>query len=337
MGAKPRWIVPNRVYEITVRTVDRCFLFTPNHNKKDPLLDAASSPRSLKPGNDLIPTSSIINIIGAATGRALANYSIQIHAIECNSNHIHIVFSVTEEQLDHVVPFFRQLLSAIARKVNCVWDREGTVFCRSRMHPCLDDESATQKVLYAMTNPAKDNLIEKSANSPFFTTYHHQAKGRPLKYWYIDYNAYHTAGGQRKKSHKIKDYFRWVTWHTTPLPAQKEMTDSQSQTFFRKQVRTLESKFAQDRKENGKLVMGFRKLKKTDPRDRPKDPKTSSEEPLCHCCDDEARQEYKQSWREFMDQFIPASADYRDGMTQREFPNGSFKPPIFDVASAREP
>ena len=335
MGANPRWIVPFRVYELSIRTVDRCFLFRPNHDKKHPLLDAASPPRCLSPDNDLIPESSVINIIGAAVGRAMENHPIRIHAIESNINHIHVVYSLTESQMDNVVPFFRQMLSTIARKVNRLWNREGHLFGgRARMHPCLDDESASQKVLYAMTNPAKDNLIDRTAHSPFFSTYHHQAKGRPLRYWYIDYDAYNTAGGKRKKSHRLKDYIKWVTFSTTPLPAHQSMTQSQRETWFRKQVNALDSHFSKERKQTGQTVLGFEKLKETDPRDRPKHPKTSEKEPLCHCSDKDVRREFKKSWRDFMSQFIPASADYRQGMREREFPFGSYRPPLFNVAGA---
>ena len=39
------------------------------------------------------------------------------------------------------------------------------------------------------------------------------------------------------------------------------------------------------------------------PRDRPKAPKQSGQEPLCHASDPELKKEYKKSWRTFMDQF----------------------------------
>jgi hypothetical protein len=338
VGAKPRWIVPGRVYEVTVRTVDRCFLFVPNHNKKQPLLDAASPAVSLDPKSDIIPKPSIIDIIGAAIGKALDNYCIRIHAFECNSNHIHIVFSITEWQFENVVPFFRQVLSTIARKVNLVWQREGTVFGgRLRMHPCITDGSASSQLLYAMTNTAKDNLIDKTAHTPFFTTYHHQAKGRPLRYWYIDYDAYHTAGGKRKRSHRLKDYLRWVDWCTTPLPEQEGMTPSQRQTWIRQQVRYLENGFEEKRKQTGHTVLGFKKLKQTDPRSRPKDPKDSGPEPLCHSSDENAKKAFKKELKHFLDQYIQASADYRGGMMDRQFPGGSFRPPLFDVSKDEDP
>ena len=84
MGAKIRWLQPDKVYEMTIRTVDRTFLFTPNHNRDSPLLDADSSFDALNPRNDVIPIPSVINIFGAAIGRALIKYPIQLHAFESN-------------------------------------------------------------------------------------------------------------------------------------------------------------------------------------------------------------------------------------------------------------
>jgi hypothetical protein len=245
------------------------------------------------------------------------------------------VFSVTEEQFVNLVPFFRDMLSSVARKTNRVWDREGPVFGgRGRSHPCITDQAATHQLLYSLTNVAKDHLIEKTAQTPFFTTYHHQAKGKPLKYWYIDYTAYYTAGGKRKKSHRLKDYLRWVEWRTTPLPEHEKMTESQRQTWIRKQVKAYEQRYADERKREGRSVFGLKRLFQNDPRDRPAIPKKSGKEPLCHSSDPEMAKSFKGEWKQFMDQYISASADYRCGMKDREFPEGSFKPPLFDIAKA---
>lgn len=205
---------------------------------------------------------------------------------------------------------------------------------RGRSHPCITDQAATHQLLYSLTNVAKDHLIEKTAQTPFFTTYHHQAKGKPLKYWYIDYTAYYTAGGKRKKSHRLKDYLRWVEWRTTPLPEHEKMTESQRQTWIRKQVKAYEQRYADERKREGRSVFGLKRLFQNDPRDRPAIPKKSGKEPLCHSSDPEMAKSFKGEWKQFMDQYISASADYRCGMKDREFPEGSFKPPLFDIAKA---
>jgi len=335
VGARIRMYEPNQVYEASIRTVDRAFLFAPNHHKSQPLIADSSPTSALDSRNNLIPEPSVVNIFGAAVGRALRRYPIAIHGFEGNINHLHICFSASESQLDNIVPFFRSTLSLIARGVNRLLDREGPLFSsRTRTHPCIGDKQAENKLLYALTNAAKDNLVEHTSDSPFFTTYHHQAKGESLCFWYIDYDAYWTAGGRSKKTHRLKDYLRWTKWHCTPLPNHQSMTEPQRQTWFRQQVKALEEQFAKERRETGKTVIGVKRLRETDPRDRPKSPKESGKEPLCHAEDKESEREFEEKWKQFRDAFIAASADYRSGVRDREFPLGSFKPPLLDIARA---
>jgi hypothetical protein len=143
---------PNQVYEASIRTVDRAFLFAPNHCESQPLIADSSPPTALDSRNNLIPHPSVVNVFGAAVGRALCRFPIAIHGFEGNINHIHISFSASESQLDNIVPFFRTSLSLIARGVNRLLDREGPVFSsRTRTHPCIGDKQAENKLLYAVT------------------------------------------------------------------------------------------------------------------------------------------------------------------------------------------
>jgi hypothetical protein len=116
-----RWVQPNQVYETTLRTVDRQFSFKPNQHSKNPLLAESSPLNALDPNNDIIPEPSILNIIGAAVGRALEQYPVQLHSFESNISHLHEVFSVTEEQRDNLPGFLRTVHSLIARGVNKTW------------------------------------------------------------------------------------------------------------------------------------------------------------------------------------------------------------------------
>jgi hypothetical protein len=112
------------------------------------------------------------------------------------------------------------------------------------------------------------------------------------------------------------------------------MPEHKRRTWLRKQVRDIEVECKKKRKEAGRTVMGKKKLYAVDPRDRPENPKKSGREPLCHASNPELREEYKEDWRNFMDKFIEASADYRNGYYDREFPDGSFRPPLVTIYSA---
>jgi hypothetical protein len=237
--------------------VDRQFSFTPNQHPENPLRAESSPLNALDMSNDIIPEPSIINIIGSAVGRALKRFPIQIHGFESNSNHLHEKFSVTEEQRDNLPGFLRTVHSLIATGVNNTWDREGHLFGgRARIHPCVDDNAAERQLLYAITNTVKDNLVETVSQSPFFSTFKHQAHGEKLRFWYIDYDAYWAAGGDRKKGHRLKRYLKWVEWECTPLPNQAMMTEKQRQTWMRQEVRKIEAECKKERKKANKSVVG---------------------------------------------------------------------------------
>jgi hypothetical protein len=315
--------------------VDRQFLFKPNHHPQNPLLEQSCPLEALDPENDIVPKPSVINVIGASIGRALKENPIQIHWYESNINPLHVGFSLDRSQIDNAAGFFRDTNSLIARELNRAWGREGDFFCdRSKIHPCLDDESAERHLLYAITNPVKDGLIEKVSDSPLFSTYHFLSNGKPLRFWYIDYEAYYSAGGARKKNHRVKDYLQWVEWTCTPLPKHRKMPVHRRQTWMRKQVREIEAEKKETYKKAGKAFRGKRGLFALDPRSRPNHPKKSSGDPLCHAARRELVIEYKKQWREFLNQFIQASADYRNGDFHREFPDGSYRPPLVTVYCA---
>ncbi|MCP4198369.1 MAG: hypothetical protein GY762_14560, partial [Proteobacteria bacterium] len=125
MGARIRLFESGVVYNAVSRTVDRTFLFSPNHRRDNPLLRYDCSPNALNPGNLILPKPSIINIIGSSIGRALKKHPINIHWFEGSINHNHPGFSANEHNLDNIPKFFQHANSLTARGVNNTWKREG--------------------------------------------------------------------------------------------------------------------------------------------------------------------------------------------------------------------
>ncbi len=56
----------------------------------------------------------------------------------------------------------------------------------------------------------KDFQVEKVKHAPFFSTYRNLAEGKPLKYWYIDWEAWWATGGPKNKDKRPKDFLTWV-------------------------------------------------------------------------------------------------------------------------------
>jgi hypothetical protein len=285
--------------------------------------------------NDILPVPSTINIIGSSVARALAKHPIQLHWFESSINHLHKGFSLLPDQLDNASRFFQHTNSLIARQINKLYQREGHLFAgRARHTPCVDDPAAEQKLFYGLSNTIKDGLIAKPTKSPFFSTYENLAYGKPLRYWFIDWAAYWAKGGDENKKQTPKDFIKWIKLNLTPLPEWKSMTLSQRQTRTRKQVQEIVEGVEEKRNKENKRTLSNKRLYEIDPFSKPEKPRNSGPQPLCHASNKAARDTYKEEWREFLDAYIEASADYFRGDYYRYFPPGSFKPPLITIYTA---
>jgi hypothetical protein len=360
MGNRIRLWEPAQVFACVARTVDRQFLFKPNHQPDNPLLRWDSDPRSLDPDNKFIPKPSIINIIGSSLVRAQRNQPTQLMWAEGNINHVHSgLIAPTDDDIGRISNFKRDANSLIARFTNTTHERCGHVLGEPfRVDPCLDDPSAEQQLLYAVTNVVEDGMVAKVSHSPFFSTYRHFAHGEPLEFWWIEWKKYYEAGGERSSKLHPKDFLRWGQLELTCLPEWEAMTVPQRQARFRHSVREIEEQCDDARRAEKRPVVGVPALYALDPRDRPRNPKDSGPQPFCHAADPETRRAFRQKRRAFEQQHYKASREFRDsflddpalrtpcdpstGLQQSSardprtipFPHGSFRPPITTIYNA---
>ena len=335
MGYRIRRFEPGVVYAVTVRSNDRQFLFKPNHLPDAPLLAASCNQRCLDPENDLAPTPSVINVVGVALSRAQRKHPIRVHWFECNLHHFHAGVSADNAAMAvNVAPFFRTVHSLVARGVNKLWSRENHVFGgRYCATPCLDDTSTEQQMLYAITNAVKDGQVSRVAHEPFFSTFRDLVEGESPRFWRIDWAAWWRKGGPRR-GNRPKAFLEWMTVELTPLPSHAGLLPHQRRARLRRAIRDIERDAATRLEAEGRSVIGLERLRTLDPRDRPRNPKSSGSQPLCHASDAATRREFKRTWREFVHEYRRASADYRNGSLEREFPAGSYRPPLITLYAA---
>ena len=201
-----------------------------------------------------------------------------------------------------------------------------------------------------------------------FSTFKHQASGKPLRYWFIDYEGYWAAGGDSNPKIRPKDFIKWVNVETTPLPAWEPLPEHRRQSRIRQGVREIEQFVAEERKRDDRKVIGVQVLFERDPRSRSDAPNDSGpqlaavavqagadeirggaqvqpsrraraserSQPLCHSSTKEGYLAYREKYRAFRDEYIKASNDYRQGMWEREFPTGSFRPPLIRLCTNDE-
>ena len=222
-----------------------------------------------------------------------------------------------------------QIHSTIARDVNALLGREGHLYSGpTRLTPCANDDRALQQVIYTLSNPVKDGLVDRARRTPFFSTYRAQAFGERMRFWDIAWESFHEAGGARNRRLNPKQFLKWRTLELSPLPHLRDLTDHQRRTLIRKLVAEVEEETAEKLEREGRAFAQVSSHFELDPRDRPKTPRAGSPKPLIHASTKEERDAYREKLRDVLTMYVPASIAFRRGLFDVEFPPGTFRPPL---------
>ena len=329
MGNLIRLLEPSVVYSVVQTVVDRTFAFAPNHDSAHPLLARGCPPEALDPDSPIIPVPSVINIVGAAAARAMALSPVNLHALELSSTHQHEALSAKGEDVAALPEFWRNFHAKVARDVNRLRGREGHLYAgTSRVTPCANDDQAFGQLVYALTNPVKDGLVDRVRRSPFFSTYRAQALGKPLRYWDIEWERWWEAGGPCNGRLSPKRFLMWRTLEIAPLPHLAGLPGHRLQTLVRKVVQEVEEETADRLAREGRTFCQLSRHFEVDPRSRPDTPRVSGRKPLVHASTRAERDAYRDKLREVMRAYVAASVAFRMGCFDVEFPPGTFRPPL---------
>ena len=155
MGDLPRWIKADSAYCEVQRTVDRSFFFKPDE--------------------------AVRQIIGSAAGRALEKHPVKLFWLDFNINHKQnglAPLSDEPEHIENVAKFHQMFNSLTAKGINKHLGREGALYSgRNRSKEAVDDQSLEQQLFYAVTNVAKDGLVDKVSHWQGFSSYKQLATG----------------------------------------------------------------------------------------------------------------------------------------------------------------
>jgi hypothetical protein len=324
-----RLLEPGIVYSVVQTTVDRTFSFTPNHDPEHPLLARGCPPEALDSGSPIVPVPSVINIVGAAAARALELSPVNLHALELSSTHQHEEASAIGADVGALPEFWRNFHSKVARDLNRLRGREGHLYAGpARVTTCASNDSAFQQLIYALTNPVKDGLVDRVRHSPFFSTYAHQARGKSLRYWDIEWERFWEAGGPFNRRLHPKQFMTWRTLEIAPLPHLAAMLEHKRQTLIRKSVEAVEEETADRLKREGRAFCPVSRVELEVARDRPQTPRVSGRKPLVHASTRAERDAHREKVRDVMKAYVPASIAFRRGIFDVEFPPGTFRPPL---------
>ena len=151
--SKPRQVVPGRVYLVTRRCTQRQFLLRPDRETNN----------------------AFLYCLGYAAGRA----GVQLVAFIANSNHYHAVLVDVEGRLPEFLESFHKLL---AKHQNCLRGRWENMWSseHTSVVELVGPDDVFAKVVYTLTNPVKDHLVERAHHWPGASSLRATTTGRVL-------------------------------------------------------------------------------------------------------------------------------------------------------------
>jgi REP element-mobilizing transposase RayT len=230
--SQPRQIVPGRVYLVTRRCTQRQFLLRPDRETN----------------------GAFVYCLAVAAQRT----GVQVVAFIANSNHHHLVVVDVEGRLPEFLEDFHKHLAKHqnahrGRWENC-WSSEKT----SVVH-LVGPDDVFAKMIYTLTNPAKDHLVERAHSWPGASSYHATISGKVL-----------TATKPRKFFNDKGPRPQTIELRCVRPPGFESLTAAAFGKRVLDAITEVETAAAAERCRTGRTVLGRKTVLAQKPSDRPK-------------------------------------------------------------------
>ena len=271
--------------------------------------------RTLESRFFLLPDKETNEVIGFYLARALRLFpSMKLIAVVCLSNHCHLVVEDGGGQLS---AFAAHFFGNVARELNILHERTGTVFPRPySAEAILDDEALAGRIRYTLLNPAADRLTDTYDLWPGLLGWSLFNKRLEFK----RFNRREFGRVLRKAEPGLEperdDFIETEVLELAELP---ESLDADQ---IEREVREEEAKLRAKRQ----WSLGPKKILAQKFEDKPKHT-DRSQRPLCHASTSPAWFEYLRQTRAFRVAYQIASIAFRAGKLLVEFPAHCFRPP----------
>jgi putative transposase len=232
----PRRIVPGRVYMVTRRCTQRQFLLRP----------------------DAETNNAFVYCLALAATRAC----MKVVAFLAHSNHHHTIVVDTEGRMPEFLETFHKLVAKHQNALRGRWENFWASEATSVVE-LLDGDDILAKVTYALTNPVKDQLIERADQWPGASSLRVNLSGgvlhphRPPRFF--------------RKEGKLPDS---LTLACVRPPGFEKLDPNQWRALLADRVRGVEHASAKERNGRGRRILGRARVLRQRPTDQP-----SSHEP----------------------------------------------------------
>ena len=295
-----RYIPPHQLVEVTCRTTQGRALLCPSHELN----------------------RRFVGVLG----RAQSRWNMIIHAIIVLSNHVHYLLSPESgEQLSAFMQFVQTNLS---KEIGDLHDWEGTLWADRFTSILVSDEDEAQidRLRYLLANGVKEDLVARVRDWPGVGSAPALVDGEKLRgVWYDRSKLYELNRSRRRGGAILEDVAEPETVVLSPLPCWKDLPETEVRERVAALVEAIDHEAAERRKAEGTGVLGPRRVRKCDPHARPKKRLEKSPAPRFHVASQEAWNELRDAYDEFVARFREAAECLKRGL-HVPFPPGSFPP-----------
>ena len=258
----------------------------------------------------LRPDPVVNQIILYEVAKAAEAKGTSIHALIAMSNHLHIGLTDPKGSLSD---FMCEAIGGISKAMNRYLGRKGLFWEPEKFGETklLDEEAIERFVNYIWLNPVKANLVEKAEEWPGLRI-GPEMWGRTLEVKKPE----KVYGRKSKDVAKIK---------FTPPPCYEDMNLEEAIQEMKDLIALEEKRYAMQRQQEGKKVVGAAAVKKINPFYTPE--KTNANDKPCSMFagDDELVEAAKKDYKDFVDRYRAKRERWVKGIlrTDERFPCGT--------------
>lgn len=296
MSYRPRWYLPNTVYEITNRTIQERFLLKPSQASRDLL----------------------VGILAKAAARCA---SVRIHAFVFLSNHCHLLISATRP--DELPEFLRFVFSNASREMGRLHGWRGALWARPcSVIPILDEQAQINRLRYLLLNSVKEGLVPSPLDWPGATSAHALVGNMTVEGHWIDRDALRRATRWWRRKQPTEEMFKTTQrLELAPLPCWQFVSPYELRRRHLDLVASVEHQGTFRRE----LYLGVTKVLAIAPHDQPQATKRGPA-PWCHASSLRMIAVFEVLYREYVEAFRRVSSRICD-WPRSELPRGSFPRP----------
>lgn len=316
----------------------RAELFRP---KKVSLLVMTSQPRYLPEGGALVevtcrtiqgrfllrPSSELEEIVAGVLARAYANYPVDIVAVTCLSNHVHLLLRPeTQFLLSMFMGFFKR---NVTKEVNRLHGWEGPAWHgRYKAIPVEDRESVqVARFRYLLAQGVKEHLVSRVVDWPGLHFGKTLLRGKTeLRGIWINRTAECRARNQRQQL-SLEDLREPEVVPLAKLPCWAHLSWSEYRRRVQDLVMEIEATATAERRAQGLHVVGAGKVAKRHPHTRP-GTMEKTHAPRFHAESRQSRIDMYRAYGEFLGAYREAANRLKKGVAPYAFPEGCFPPAL---------